>query len=101
MTLFTHQYMVPSQSQTNKPYGYGKKSSNAFQKRLFVKGLKASTNQKDLVDYLKSFGKEHDFSVELTTNKNKKHRGFAFVTIFSADMYAKVTAIEHFMNNSK
>jgi len=39
--------------------------------------------------------------VELTTNKNKKHRGFAFVTVFNKDMYDKVHCREHTIAGSK
>ena len=70
-------------------------------KRLFVKGLKATTTQQDLLEYLAQFGQESDFIVELTTNKNKKHRGFAFVTILSESAYEKICSQEHHVHNTK
>lgn len=64
-------------------------------RRIFIKGLKSTVNQRELNHYLRFFGSDGEFSVELTTNKNKKHRGFAFVNINSESMYCKIMSQEH------
>ena len=76
-------------------------SSAEYIKRLFIKGLKVTTTQADLVNYLKQFGQESDFIVELTCNKNKKHRGFAFVTIITESAYEKMSVQEHWLHGAK
>merc|ERR1711976_191396 len=73
----------------------------SYTSRIFIKGLKTSVNQRDLINYLRNFGQDNEFSVELTTNKNKKHRGFAFVNITSQNMYNKIIAQEHFIAGAK
>jgi hypothetical protein len=55
----------------------------------------------DLIDYLSDFGAVNHFKVELTTNKNKKHRGFAFVTILDKNLYEFIWSQEHFIANTK
>jgi hypothetical protein len=55
----------------------------------------------DLIDYLSNFGAETHFKVELTTNKNKKHRGFAFVTLLDKNLYESIWSQEHFIANTK
>jgi RNA recognition motif-containing protein len=107
MTLNTQQQQPTSTNfnsnvtkSTNAPQNV-QVSQPAFSRRLFVKGLKSSTNQRDLVDYLKCFGLEREFLVELNTNKNKKHRGFAFVTVYSEEMYNKIHSQEHIIAGSK
>ena len=66
-----------------------------------MKGLKATLIQEDVIEYLCKFGNEEHFQVELTTNKNKKHRGFAFVTIFNEDVYNKIASQDHILDDSK
>jgi len=72
-----------------------------YRKRIFIKGLKTSINQRDLINYLRNFGNDNEFAVELTTNKNKKHRGFAFVNISSQNMYNKLMNQEHTITGAK
>lgn len=72
-----------------------------YRKRIFIKGLKTSVNQRDMINYLRNFGNDNEFAVELTTNKNKKHRGFAFVNISSQNMYNKVMNQEHTIAGAK
>jgi len=73
----------------------------SYTARIFIKGLKTSVNQRDLINYLRNFGNDNEFSVELTTNKNKKHRGFAFVNITSQKMYNRVIAQDHYIAGAK
>jgi len=73
----------------------------SYTARIFIKGLKTSVNQRDLINHLRDFGNDNEFSVELTTNKNKKHRGFAFVNITSQNMYNKVMTQDHYIAGAK
>jgi len=72
-----------------------------YSRRIFIKGLKTSVNQRDLINYLKNFGNDYEFNVELTTNKNKKHRGFAFVNVSSQNMYNSIMRQEHSIQGAK
>ena len=100
ITSKTHTYM-----NTIRPQVEHKRMSLldqlSYTARIFIKGLKTSVNQRDLINYLRNFGNDNEFSVELTTNKNKKHRGFAFVNITSQKMYNRVIAQDHYIAGAK
>ena len=76
-------------------------TNHEYIKRVFVKGLKTTTTQLELTDYLSQFASQDKFKVELSINKNKKHRGFAFVTIYSEDFYNIMHSIKHCIDGSK
>lgn len=65
-------------------------------RKLFIGAIKSVTTEKNLKDYLQNYGNE--FEVVLQTNKKNRHRGFAFLTVYSQEMYDKQQSCDHILN---